>query len=479
MASERRGDDAKVPLLDYSSSTVRSKYEGGDEEELGLTWRVWIESKKLWHIVGPSMVSRIASYSMFVIAQAFAGHLGDHELAAVSIATGDGERSGNPMRASVRGEKVPHVGDIHAAVVDRALPLLRTPIAYLPLRVPNPEAPRPVPGHCRPVGEGGAVAHSAPLQLYVPVPAPALPAEPAQDGGHRVGLGACSAGASVVELGVRVSASAWCGGDLCYFECFLVDFGSGVVWVHCFWRVPGYVDWILHGGVFRSLGVCAVVCCVWSHAVSADIDDRKFKKNAEIAVDALSICMNINGWEMMIPLAFFAGTGVRVANELGAGNGKGAKFATTVAVTTSVVIGVFFWLLIMIFDNEIALIFSSSKPVLEAVRKLSVLLAFTILLNSVQPILSGVAVGSGWQAYVAYINLGCYYLVGVPLGFIMGWVFNQGVMGIWAGMIFGGTAVQTLILAIITIRCDWEKEAEKATTHVKKWADQRIGGGGG
>ncbi|XP_057470965.1 protein DETOXIFICATION 27-like [Actinidia eriantha] len=131
----------------------------------------------------------------------------------------------------------------------------------------------------------------------------------------------------------------------------------------------------------------------------------------------------------------------------------------------------------MIFDNQIALIFSSSKPVLEAVSKLSVPLAFTILLNSVQPILSGVAVGSGWQAYVAYINLGCYYLVGVPLGFIMGWVFNQGVMGIWAGMIVGGTAVQTLILAIITIRRDWEKEAEKATTHVKKWADQRIGGG--
>jgi len=33
--------------------------------------------------------------------------------------------------------------------------------------------------------------------------------------------------------------------------------------------------------------------------------------------------------------------------------------------------------------------------------------------------------------------------------------------GIWAGMIFGGTAIQTLILAIITIRCDWEKEVKK------------------
>lgn len=40
----------------------------------------------------------------------------------------------------------------------------------------------------------------------------------------------------------------------------------------------------------------------------------------------------------------------------------------------------------------------------------------------------GVAVGSGWQAYVAYINLGCYYLLGVPLGFIMGWGFHYGVM---------------------------------------------------
>ena len=40
----------------------------------------------------------------------------------------------------------------------------------------------------------------------------------------------------------------------------------------------------------------------------------------------------------------------------------------------------------------------------------------------------GVAVGSGWQSYVAYINLGCYYLIGVPFGFLMGWGFHLGVM---------------------------------------------------
>lgn len=41
---------------------------------------------------------------------------------------------------------------------------------------------------------------------------------------------------------------------------------------------------------------------------------------------------------------------------------------------------------------------------------------------------SGVAIGSGWQVYVAYINIGCYYVVGLPLGIVMGWVFNTGVV---------------------------------------------------
>lgn len=78
-----------------------------------------------------------------------------------------------------------------------------------------------------------------------------------------------------------------------------------------------------------------------------------------------------------------------MANELGAGNGKGAKFATIVSVVESILIGLVFWVLVMLFHNELALIYTTSKVVLQAVAHLSLLLAFTILLNSVQPILSG------------------------------------------------------------------------------------------
>lgn len=41
---------------------------------------------------------------------------------------------------------------------------------------------------------------------------------------------------------------------------------------------------------------------------------------------------------------------------------------------------------------------------------------------------SGVAVGSGRQAVVAYINIGSYYFVGIPLGILLGWLLPSGIV---------------------------------------------------
>ncbi|GJM98549.1 hypothetical protein PR202_ga15573 [Eleusine coracana subsp. coracana] len=52
----------------------------------GLRKELWEESKKLWEVAGPAACTRLAFYGMGVVSQAFAGHLGDRELAAVAIA---------------------------------------------------------------------------------------------------------------------------------------------------------------------------------------------------------------------------------------------------------------------------------------------------------------------------------------------------------------------------------------------------------
>lgn len=50
-----------------------------------------------------------------------------------------------------------------------------------------------------------------------------------------------------------------------------------------------------------------------------------------------------------------------------------------------------------------------------------------IILIGLELELEGVAVGCGWQAFVAYVNVGCYYVVGIPLGCLLGFHFNLGV----------------------------------------------------
>lgn len=152
-----------------------------------------------------------------------------------------------------------------------------------------------------------------------------------------------------------------------------------------------------------------------------------------------------------------------MANELGAGNEKGAEFSTKMSLLNSFVLGLIFSSCILAFPDKLATIFASSISVIEMVSELSGLLAATVLVNCIQPIFSGedtllcllsftsspkpemneikfipihhfdgifnfagVAVGYGWQSLVAYINMGSYYLIGMPLGIILGSVLGFG-----------------------------------------------------
>ncbi|MED6158106.1 Protein DETOXIFICATION 27 [Stylosanthes scabra] len=452
---------------------------------------LWIETKKLWHIVGPSIFSRVATFTMNVVTQAFAGHLGELELASISIAntvivgfnfglllgmasaleTLCGQAFGAKKHAML-GVYMQRSWVVLFLCCFLLLPfyVFATPLLKV-LGQPDDVAQWSgrvalwlIPLHF-------SFAFQFPLQRFLQCQLKT----------------AVIAWVSLLGLVVNVVTS--------WLFIYVWDFGvvGAAIALNVSWwvLVIGMFAYTACGGCpltwtgfsmeafsglweFLKLSAASgVMLCLenWYYRILVLMTGQL--ENVTIAVDALSVCMTINGWEMMIPLAFFAGVGVRVANELGAGNGKGAKFATQVAVAQSTVIGLVFCAIIMIFHDQFAYLFTSSPQVLDAVDHMASLLAVTILLNSVQPVLSGVAVGSGWQAYVAYINIGCYYVIGLPLGIVMGWVFKSGVAGIWGGMIFGGTAIQTLILIVVTIRCDWEKEAEVASSRVKKWSNSK------
>ncbi|KAJ3702592.1 hypothetical protein LUZ61_006297 [Rhynchospora tenuis] len=479
-------EDQRIALLNHHETKER----GEGEEEKGLWSRAWDESKKLWVIVGPAIFSRIVTFSMNVITQAFAGHLGDLELASISIANtvvvgfNFGLMLGmasalETLCGQAFGAKKYHMLGVYMQrswIVLFLCGILLLPMYFFATPI------------LRWLGQPDDLAEMAGTVSiwFIPLHFSFAFLFPLQRFLQCQLKNFVNAAISGVALLVHIFVS-WLFVSKWQFGLI----GTAVTLNFSWWVTAilmfGYVacggcplTWKgfsmeAFAGLWDFLKLSAasgVMLCLenWYYRILILLTGNL--KDATIAVDALSICMNINGWEMMIPLAFFAGTGVRVANELGAGNGKGAKFATIVSVVTSLIIGLFFWALIMGLHDKIALIFTTSQVVLDAVDQLSILLAFTILLNSIQPILSGVAVGSGWQSTVAYVNIGSYYFIGVPVGVLLGWLFKLGVLGIWAGMI-GGTAIQTLILAILTIRCDWDKEALIASTRMNKWSGSK------
>ncbi|KAK6922275.1 Multi antimicrobial extrusion protein [Dillenia turbinata] len=193
-----------------------------------------------------------------------------------------------------------------------------------------------------------------------------------------------------------------------------------------------------------------------------------YLKNAEVAVDALSVCLNILGWTVMISLGYNAAISVRVSNELGAAHPRRAKFAVMVVIISSLIIAVILALLLIIFRREYPALFSDSSDVQQVVYNLTILLALCIVIHNVQPVLGGAAVGAGWQAYVGYVNIGCYYLFGIPLALIMAFCASWGVTGIWVGLM-SGISLQTLILFLMICRTNWNKEVSIAGDRVKQW----------
>ncbi|CAN7113972.1 unnamed protein product [Brassica rapa subsp. narinosa] len=471
---------------DYETEGIeKSRDQYGEEEQNGdIKRETWMETRKLWRIVGPAIFARISTYSIFVITQAFAGHLGELELAAIAIVQNViigfsiglflGMASAlQTLCGQAFGAKK---YDMLGVYMQRSwIVLFLFAILLLPVYLfaspilkffGQPEDVAKLSGT---VAFWTIPTHFV-FALYFPLSR----------------FLQCQLKNRVVALSSGVALVVH------IFVCWLFVYGLKLGPIGTMATIN--VSWCLNVLILFTYATCGGCPLTWtgfsieaftrlwefsklsaSSGIMLCLENWYYKilimmtgnlKDTKIAVDSLSICMSINGLEMMIPLAFFAGTGVRVANELGAGNGRGARFAMIISVTESLIIGIVFSMLVVFLHDQIGWIFSSSDTIIKAVNDLSILLAFTILLNSIQPVLSGVAVGSGWQSFVAYINLGCYYFIGLPLGFVMGWIFKYGVKGIWAGMIFGGTGIQTLRLIFIV----FGKHAQKASVHVKKWS---------
>ncbi|XP_078181318.1 protein DETOXIFICATION 19-like [Carex rostrata] len=178
--------------------------------------------------------------------------------------------------------------------------------------------------------------------------------------------------------------------------------------------------------------------------------------NSELSTSLIAMCVNTEAITYMITYGFSAAVSTRVSNEIGAGNIQKAKNAVSVTLKLSILLALTIILLLAICHNLWASLFSSTQDIITAFASMTPLLATSILFDSAQGVLSGVARGCGWQHLAAWTNLVAFYFIGMPLAILFAFKLEFYAKGLWMGLICG-LACQATILLIITLRIKWTK----------------------
>ncbi|GJX59558.1 DETOXIFICATION 14-like protein [Tanacetum coccineum] len=166
-----------------------------------------------------------------------------------------------------------------------------------------------------------------------------------------------------------------------------------------------------------------------------------------------------------IPSAIMVCT--RVSNELGAGNPQAARLAVLLAMFLAIIETMIVSTTVFSCHQFLGKAYSSEKAVVSYVASMAPFISLSIITDSLQAVISGVARGSGWQHIGAYVNLLAFYLFGVPAAAVLGFPLHLKAKGLWIGIVIG-SIIQLTSLSLITGLTDWRKQAMKAKEHISK-----------
>ncbi|KAK7291390.1 hypothetical protein RIF29_06491 [Crotalaria pallida] len=187
--------------------------------------------------------------------------------------------------------------------------------------------------------------------------------------------------------------------------------------------------------------------------------------NPKLETSVLSVCLNTSGIFWMIPFGISAAGSTRISNELGAGNPKAAYIAVKVSLFIAFIMGILEFSLLMLIRNIWGRAFTNVHEVLAHVVSLMPILASSTFVDSIQTTFQGIARGCGWQKLGAFVNLGSYYLLGVPAAVVLAFVLHMKGEGLYLGIVLALT-VQVVVFLLVTIGANWETEAKKAAIRV-------------
>ncbi|KAK9110922.1 hypothetical protein Scep_018441 [Stephania cephalantha] len=438
------------------------------------------EVKVMGKISGPSALTGLILYSRALISMLFLGRLGELELASGSLSIGFANITGYSVISGLALAMEPICGQAFGAkqwkllgiTLQRTILLLLTasiPISFVWLNMKR------ILLWCGQDEQISSTAHVFilfsipdlfflsllhPLRIYLRTQSITLP------------LTYCSAISVMLhvpltyflvvhlQMGVRgvAMAMAWTNLNAVLLLLAFILF-SGVY--KDSWATPS-VDCLRGWSSLLALAVptCLSVCLEWWW-YELMIIICGLLANPKATIASMGILIQTTSLVYVFPTALSYAVSTRVGNVLGARRAAKARFAMIVSLGCAIAVALFALLFTTLVRHKWGRFFTNDKEILELTSMTLPILGLCELGNCPQTTGCGVLRGSARPKIGANINLGSFYLVGMPVAIFMGFVAKLGFPGLWIGML-AAQASCALLMVYVLSTTDWEFQVERA-----------------
>nr|GEY51393.1 protein DETOXIFICATION 48-like [Tanacetum cinerariifolium] len=438
------------------------------------------EIKAIGKISGPTAITGLLLYSRAMISMLFLGYLGDLELAGGSLSIGFANITGYSVISGLAMGMEPICGQAYGAkqmkllgvTLQRTVLLLLStsfPISFIWLNM------KTILLWCGQDEEISEVAQTFivfaipdlfvlsllhPLRVYLRTQNITLP------------LTCCSAVSVLIhiplnyllvgyfKLGVSGVAIAFVITNLnLLFLLATVVYFLGIH--HDSWVSPS-MDCLRGWSSLLALAIptCVSVCLEWWW-YELMIILCGLLTNPRATLASMGILIQTTSLVYVFPSALSLGVSTRVGNELGANHPAKARLSMIVSLFCAIAMGFMAMVFATLMRDQWGRIFTDDLEILELTSVALPVVGLCELGNCPQTTGFGVLRGSARPTIGANINLGSFYLVGMPVAMVMGFVVKMGFAGLWIGLLAAqGTCALLMIYVLFTT--DWIVQVERA-----------------
>ncbi|CAA3005706.1 DETOXIFICATION 48-like [Olea europaea subsp. europaea] len=183
--------------------------------------------------------------------------------------------------------------------------------------------------------------------------------------------------------------------------------------------------------------------------------------NPKATIASMGILIQTTSLVYVFPSALSLGVSTRVGNELGARRPEKARISMIVSITCAVALGFAAMWFTTLMRHKWGRFFTRDAEILDLTAVALPIAGLCELGNCPQTTGCGVLRGSARPSIGANINLGSFYLVGMPVAILMGFVLKMGFSGLWLGLLAAQSSC-VLLMFYVLYTTDWIVEMERA-----------------